>query len=360
MSWQTPENLSADGIVDLFTGTPDGTLFLRDDGTLAAPSGGGTDASALTTGTLAAARLPGVLANVDTQGELLSAAAAAPIASPTFTGTVTSPATTQTGALQFTGTQTSAGASVANIFRDVNGNLVDNVATGTFHWHAVNGVNQVALSAHGVVFNNAAQTNLGASYANIFRDSTGDLNYNVDASDVHDFLVNATSQATIGASGVGFGTAHSAPATSVIGIWRGSSTTLVLQGPTTGYAQMCCNGSNAPMVQVCGSSASGGGSMPGQINLIGGAVSLADAANRIVVNSATTKSGFVEISDTTNGRVALYSVENGVTTKLSGHSQFVATAPGAGEVGVYLSGTAIIVDNNSGGALLLGAQPRIF
>lgn len=73
----TTEVLSADGIVDLFTGTPDGTLFLRDDGTLAAPSSGGTDASALTTGTLAAARLPGVLANVDTQGELLSAAAAA-------------------------------------------------------------------------------------------------------------------------------------------------------------------------------------------------------------------------------------------------------------------------------------------
>lgn len=39
MSWQTPENLSADGIVDLFTGTPDGTKFLRDDGTLALPAG---------------------------------------------------------------------------------------------------------------------------------------------------------------------------------------------------------------------------------------------------------------------------------------------------------------------------------
>lgn len=32
-------SLSADGIVDLFSGTPDGTKFLRDDGTLALPSG---------------------------------------------------------------------------------------------------------------------------------------------------------------------------------------------------------------------------------------------------------------------------------------------------------------------------------
>jgi hypothetical protein len=55
MSWQSPENLSADGIVDLFTGTPDGTLFLRDDGTLALPSGGSggapTDASYVALGT---------------------------------------------------------------------------------------------------------------------------------------------------------------------------------------------------------------------------------------------------------------------------------------------------------------------
>lgn len=34
-------NLTAAGVVDLFTGTPDGTKFLRDDGTLAAGGGGG-------------------------------------------------------------------------------------------------------------------------------------------------------------------------------------------------------------------------------------------------------------------------------------------------------------------------------
>lgn len=39
MSWQTPENLSADEIVAKFTGTPNGALFLRDDGTLALPAG---------------------------------------------------------------------------------------------------------------------------------------------------------------------------------------------------------------------------------------------------------------------------------------------------------------------------------
>lgn len=145
-------SLSADEIVAKFTGTPNGALFLRDDGTLAAA--GGTDASALTTGTLPAARLPGVLANVDTQAELLSAAAAAPLASPTFTGTVTSPATNLTGPLTIT-TPIPAGSSSAIQMHTLNlsNRIYLNVPAGGYVVLSVNGGDVFYASTDGIACN---------------------------------------------------------------------------------------------------------------------------------------------------------------------------------------------------------------
>lgn len=368
MSWRTPENLSADGIAT--------TLGFADAATMvAAINAGGTS---ILSGT-AVPTTEGVdgdfyLRTTNTQFygpktagawgagvSLIGATGATGDAGATGATGPAGPAPSGTGLVQVA----SGVASTLALGTALHGVRV-NAAGTAYETAAISATDSTKLALDGSnAMTNRLQfsgtgTSAGSSVANIWRDSSGDINVNVATGSTIDFSVNSSGILRTSVYGIELAFAHSAPATSSLGIWRGSSTTVVVQGPTSGYAQMCCNGSNAPMVQVCGSSASGSGSMPGQINLIGGAVSLANAANRIVVNSATTKSGFIEISDTTNGRVALYSVENGVTTKLSGHSQFVAAAPGAGEVGVYLSSTNIIINNNSGGALLLGAQPRIF
>lgn len=58
--------------------------------------------------------------------------------------------------LQFSGTGTSAGASVANIFRNSAGALNYNVPTGQFHYFAVNGGSEVSLGASSVNLTNNA------------------------------------------------------------------------------------------------------------------------------------------------------------------------------------------------------------
>lgn len=105
-------SLSAEEIVAKFTGTPDGTKFLRDDGTLASGSGS-TNASDLTSGTLAAARLPGVLADVDTAAELRAAAQLATGDSPQFTAINLGHASDTTLARSSAGVITVEGVTVA-------------------------------------------------------------------------------------------------------------------------------------------------------------------------------------------------------------------------------------------------------
>lgn len=319
MSWQTPENLSADGIVDLFTGTPDGTKFLRDDGTLVTPAGG-TDASALTTGTVALARGgtnadlsatggathflrqasagAAVTVGAITDGDLPAGSNAAavsaklPLAGGTLTGTLAFTTNTFPGDFAIgRGSSTSTGVLTV---RGSNNSGFD-VCSGS-------SASQVWLSNYGIMLQNN-HTNYGGAVTIINRPSTNNIQ---------------------------------------------------IQGATAGSAILTGYGGGG--ITGFGSTES---VSPGQLLVTPKAISLANSAQRTIAASATGRSGFVEIVDLTNHRVARYSINAGVPTLDSGHAQFVAGAPGAGEVGVELSSTTLRVNNGSGGALLIAINAML-
>ena len=270
----------------------------------AGPAPSGTGFVHVTAGVL---DTPAALVDGDMPSASNAAAIAlkAPIASPTFTGTVTSPATTQTGPLQFTTTQTSAGATISNDWRGSAGQLTRNVPTG------------------------------------------GTVNASV----------NGAVQTSTGTSGMAFPTGQGAPATSVFGLFRDNSSGTNLQAATTGYTLISANGQAAPRTITGGAA---GSITPGMVRSEALGVSLANAGTRSVMSpgaNATLYSGTVIVVDTTNKRRAAFSVEAGTPTKIEGHAQFVAGAPGASEVGLELSSTTLQINNGSGGALLLTAFP---
>lgn len=86
------------------------------------------------------------LKQTSANGAISSAALAAGDIPATLNATTFAGLTT-TAAQQFTGTQTTAGNSIANQFRDSSGNLVQNVASGALHRLTANGVPLVETSA---------------------------------------------------------------------------------------------------------------------------------------------------------------------------------------------------------------------
>jgi hypothetical protein len=148
-------------IANLATGTPTGSKFIRDDGTLAVPAGlsfsGGTVGDIVTAASAT---------TIQDSGTLLSSLA--PLASPTFTGTVTAPnVTISGGALVLSGNQ-SAPAWTTNGLRiqAVAGTLTDTTSSGTVAAAYTNklGGNTIAASS-ATTFTEYASLKLAAPVA---------------------------------------------------------------------------------------------------------------------------------------------------------------------------------------------------
>jgi len=298
--------------------------------------GGTTDAGDLTTGTLDAARLPGVLANVDTQAELLSAAAAA--------------AASHTHAASDIASGSLAAARLADGTATA-GYVPMSDGDGTSTWGAVSDSTKLPLSGGamtGALQWSGTQTSAGNSIVNLFRDSTGDLNINVDTGDVVDFLVSGTSQATIGSGGLIF-PANNSPGASAYAVFRESGGATILQGAAGGgYSVMSSNGGATPRHLVCGAST---GFCDGGIISSPAGVSLAAAGTRTVVTGA--KSGTVTLINATDYKRATFSVEAGTPVKIEGDASFVAGSPGASQIGLELSSATLRVNNGYAGAKLI-------
>lgn len=113
----------------------------------------------------------------------------APIASPTFTGTVTSPGTTNTGAEQWTGTQTSAGASIVNAWRSSDGGFNINTAANLYLGLWANNVNWLTMYPQYGLFFTPTQGATGYSNASqIWIDSSN--NFNLSFATTKKILVN--------------------------------------------------------------------------------------------------------------------------------------------------------------------------
>lgn len=95
-----------------------------------------------------------------------------------------------TNRLSWTGTQTSAGNGVANIFRDVGGNLWINIASGCNLNVTENGSARSTLGGPNGFLLYGTQTSVGNSYNQIWRDSSGNTNHNVDTGLSHIFKAN--------------------------------------------------------------------------------------------------------------------------------------------------------------------------
>lgn len=97
-----------------------------------------------------------------------------------------------TGALAFTGTQSNAGASIANFYRDSSGNLVGNVTQNSYFTFGDNGslARCITISPRDGITIIGTQTNSGTSLTNIYRDSSGNLNSNVAPGATHIARVN--------------------------------------------------------------------------------------------------------------------------------------------------------------------------
>ena len=57
--------------------------------------------------------------------------------------------------------------------------------------------------------------------------------------------------------------------------------------------------------------------------------------------------------NTTDGKRATFSVENGTPVKIEGDASFVAGAPGASQIGLELSSTTLRINNGYAGAKLI-------
>lgn len=414
MSWQTPENLSADEIVAKFTGTPDGTKFLRDDGTLAAGGSGllvatATSADSGATWSATIASFPGLVngttiavrfttySNATADPTLSINGGAATLFYPVSGGKGTGVRTWNTTEIlpddviyilvynQSNGQWGVVGPN-ANHLESTGGTMTGNLTmtgsnintSGNIHFTATdkmitagnpNGSGQFDIkcghlrfisggteyqrfSTNGITFTLTAAP---ADYG-IGRSSTPALTLRGPSSGGIECLAGSTSvQAKVGTTGIVFPNSHTDPGSAAYGICRdtGENATVVVSASS---AASYLSASGGALVMAYGASHA---TYLGMTYLNPKAVSLANSAQRTIAASATGRSGFVEIVDLTNHRVARYSINAGVPTKDSGHAQFVAGAPGAGEVGVELSSTTLRVNNNSGGALLIAINAML-
>lgn len=153
-----------------------------------------------------------ILVDADMPGPSRASAIAlkAPLASPTFTGAVTIPSTIQTGPLQFTTTQTSAGVTISNDWRGSAGQLTRNVPTGGTIDNSVNGVAQTSTGVKGILFP-VDNTGISASEYGIARYSGSvGLGFYCPSGGSHAFFSANVLVGYFGTYGLNIGGTHSA------------------------------------------------------------------------------------------------------------------------------------------------------
>ena len=260
---------------------------------------------------------------------------------------------TMTGAIEFSGSQSLSISSAPGIYLS-SSDLIHNVNTGEAHRFRINDSNIVNVDAAGItIAATAAPNNYGIGRGSATGSSVLALR-GVNNAGVDILCGSTSSQVWLSNYGVIFNNNHTTYGSTSTLLSRPAADSIQMQGAAAGVATII--GAGGGSLECYGSSHS---TLPGVTRMIPKAISLANSAQRTVTGAATGRSGFVELVDLTNHRVARYSINAGVPTKDSGHSQFVAGAPGAGEVGLELSSTTLRVNNGSGGALLIAVNAML-
>jgi hypothetical protein len=140
--------------------------------------------------------------------------------------------------IAFTGTQTSAGNGIANIYRDASGNLWANSTSGTQVCISTGGTLGLGLGNGGLTFYGTGAS-LGPAITNMYRNSGGSLIANIPTSQLFTVSVNNTDTLWMGGLGYLLAAASTTPANSFYGMWRNATLSqTVLQGPTAGCATL--------------------------------------------------------------------------------------------------------------------------
>lgn len=234
--------------------------------------------------------------------------------------------------------QTSAGASVANIWRDSSINLNYNTSSGASHIHLINGTAVSTLAAglltlattNGIYFNSSTGTVTGTS-RQIAGTSKG-MTYNTPSATSHIFSVNGVSQAAIDATGLTFANNHTAQASSVYGIYR-TANVINIQMPSGGSAlRMYILGTRYMWI---GEASAGGGTQVA----IGSSAGLkfSSSNNMIAIGSNTLYNGA-----TNPGSEQMAIGSGALAVAATGSSSNIAIGVNCALVSTTLSGNVII------------------
>lgn len=193
------------------------------------------DAAKITTGQFVDGRMPTTSNNATISAISTVANAALPRAG----GTMTAP-------ILFSGTHTQPSAASTGLWKEASGSLNAAVPTGAGFGVTVNNATTHLMNANGLQFY-GTQTSAGGSVANIYRDSSGNINSNVATGSAHIARVNGSSLIQVDNTGIVLSGNHTPPANSAYGLWREALfAQTVLQGPDNGAATLYCPISGTP------------------------------------------------------------------------------------------------------------------
>lgn len=258
-------------------------------------------------------------------------------------GALTSTTASHSGALSLTGTQTSAGASIANIYKGA-ADLNINAATSNPLNLRFNGNTWFTFGDYGLNF---FQTqNSLTSYAQIWRDSSANLNYNVTNGSVSNFTVGGNLFHSLGSTGHAFYNTQTSAGASITSMYRSSVGDLVNNVPTGAGHGWAVNGVSQATVSVAGLF------FQTAHTLNTGYVGVCRLSNSLYLTAGTGNA----IAALVNGNVQVHMSENGIQLPTA------HTAPANNLYGFWRDSTAsqtIVQGPTTGIATLYGADGAV-
>lgn len=231
------------------------------------------------------------------------------------------------------------------------GSAVVNAGSGARCAMLINGVEQMSIQGKGLVFSRGENGSPAEGAGAVFmqRSTSNVLYSSVPAGASHQWAFQSGAAAmTLSSSGLSIGS------TNFTGLnYNGVGSVGFLAAGAASRAMMGVSNSSAGAHVYCRGITDAETGAFGQLELCAVAVSLANGATRLIRSTAASRLGGVRLMDATNTRQAVFDVEGTTITKIRGHAQFVSGTPGAGEVGLRVASGNLVIDNNSGGALLL-------
>lgn len=200
-------------------------------------------------------------------------------------------------------------------------------------WQAVSATDSTKLPVDGsgamtnrLTFT-GTQTSAGSSSTNGWRDSSGNLNWNVQNGAVVGFGDNGTQRTTIGIKGIVFTGGQAEMSSTESGLCHMAATSTVVQSGTGCLVEV------SKLVSRANSTAYG----------------LCPAATGDVLRC--------KLQDSSSKRaVALVDASGAVTLESGSHADYVASSsPASGEVGVYVTGSVLTIKPGSAGTRAIGA-----